>query len=99
MKLRLLPIRTEAEQALAARVPKGRVFASGRAFVPFVKAALFLELQTAALNSGVKPLTLITSPTTGGAGEPPSAAPAPAASTEQPKGQRHRPGQAALRLG
>jgi len=26
----------------------GRVFASGRAFVPFVKASLFLQLQTAA---------------------------------------------------
>src|SRR3954447_16758635 len=36
MGLRLLPVITEAEQALAAKVPRGRVFASGKAFVPFV---------------------------------------------------------------
>ena len=57
MGLRLLPVRTDTERALAAKVPKGRVFASGRAFVPFIKASLFTELQAAALNSGVKPLS------------------------------------------
>ena len=56
MGLRLLPIRTDTERALAAKVPRGRVFATGRAFVPFIKAALLTELQAAALNSGVKPL-------------------------------------------
>src|SRR5690349_19210387 len=48
MSLRMLRVRTEEHRALAAQLPHGRVFASGRAFVPFVKAALFLQLQTAA---------------------------------------------------
>jgi hypothetical protein len=78
MGLRLLPIRTDTEQVLAAKVPRGRVFATGRAFVPFIKAALFTELQAAALNCGVKPLKLLTGPSSGGAGEPTPAAPAAA---------------------
>jgi hypothetical protein len=69
MGLRLLPIRTNTERALAAQVPKGRVFATGRAFVPFIKAALFTELQAAALNRGVNPLKLLTGPASTGAGE------------------------------
>src|SRR5918994_7152786 len=72
MDLRLLPVRTDAERALAAKLPRGRVFASGRAFVPFVKDALLTELQAAALNSGVKPLKLLTSPAASGASEPTS---------------------------
>src|SRR4051794_41921594 len=48
MSLRVLRVRTDEHRALAAQLPHGRVFASGRAFVPFVKAALFLKLQTAA---------------------------------------------------
>src|SRR4051812_28491384 len=48
MGLRVLRLRTDEHRALAAQLPHGRVFASGRAFVPFVKAALFLQLQTAA---------------------------------------------------
>jgi hypothetical protein len=70
MGLRLLPVRTDTERSLAAKVPRGRVFATGRAFVPFIKAALFTELQAAALNSGVKPLKLLTGPAASGAGEP-----------------------------
>jgi hypothetical protein len=77
--LRLLPVQTDLERALAAKVPRGRVFATGRAFVPFIKAALFTELQAAALNSGVKPLKLLTGPATSGVGEPTPAAPAAAA--------------------
>ena len=84
MGLRLLPISTEVEQVLAAQVPKGRVFASGKAFVPFVKATLFLELQTAALNSGVKPLKLLTGPTASGVGEPSPAAPESTTSSKKP---------------
>ena len=61
---------------LAAKVPRGRVFATGRAFVPFIKATLLTELQAAALNSGVKPLKLLTGPAATGAGEPTRAAPA-----------------------
>ena len=70
MGLRLLPVQTDTERALAAKVPRGRVFASGRAFVPFIMATLLTELQAAALNSGVKPLKLLTSPASSGVGEP-----------------------------
>lgn len=59
MGMRALPVHTDAEQALAAKLPRGRVFASGKAFVPFIKAALLTELQTAALNSGITPLKLV----------------------------------------
>ena len=48
MDLRMLRVRTAEHRALAAQLPHGRVFASGRAFVPFVKASLFLAVQTAA---------------------------------------------------
>jgi hypothetical protein len=86
MGLRTLPVRTETERALAAKVPKGRVFASGRAFVPFIKATLMTELQAAALNSGVKPLKLLTGPASTGAGEP-----TPAVPLTPPKGHRTGP--------
>jgi hypothetical protein len=76
MGLRLLPVRTEIERALAAQVPRGRVFATGRAFVPFIKDSLLTELQGAALNSGVKPLKLLTGPGSTGPGEPTSSTPA-----------------------
>jgi hypothetical protein len=48
MTLRMLRVRTDEHRALATQLPHGRVSASGRAFVPFVKAALFPQLQTAA---------------------------------------------------
>src|SRR3954470_16537649 len=48
MSLRVLRVKTDEHRALATQLPHGSVFASGRAFVPFVKAALFLQLQTAA---------------------------------------------------
>src|SRR4051812_40519475 len=48
MNMRVLRVRTDEHRALAAQLPHGRVFASGRAFVPFVKASLFMALQTAA---------------------------------------------------
>lgn len=53
MGMRVLVVDTEADQSVAARVPKGRVFASGRAFTPFVKAPLFAELT--ALHGGLEP--------------------------------------------
>ncbi len=86
MGLRLLPVQTDTERALAAKVPRGRVFASGRAFVPFIKATLLTELQAAALNSGVKPLKLLTGPASTGAGEATPAAPA-----KPPKGKGTAP--------
>ena len=68
MSLRVLRVRTDEHRALAAQLPHGRVFASGRAFVPFVKAALFMELQTAAQGaSGANGDKRVTD-TAGGAG-------------------------------
>lgn len=53
MGMRLLPVQTEEERALAAKVPKGKVFASGRGFVPFVKASLFAAIEAIAPASEV----------------------------------------------
>lgn len=44
MRMSSLVVATDAEQAIAAKVPKGRVFASGKAFVPFISAKLFAEI-------------------------------------------------------
>ena len=45
---------TEALRGLAGQLPAGRVFASGRAFVPFVKGGLYSQLA-AHLPAGVGP--------------------------------------------
>ncbi len=39
---------TEEHRELAAKLPRGRVFGSGKAFVPFVKAGIFTALAGAA---------------------------------------------------
>lgn len=44
MGMRVLRIASEEHVALTARLPSGRIFASGRGFVPFVKAELFAKL-------------------------------------------------------
>ena len=44
MGMRLLRLETEEQRALAAKLPRGRVFESGRAFVPFVKRPIFESL-------------------------------------------------------
>jgi hypothetical protein len=38
---------TDEQKALAAKLPRGRVFASGRAFVPFVRAGLYESIVAA----------------------------------------------------
>ena len=38
MGMRVLRPGTDEQRALAAKLPKGRVFGSGRAFVPFVES-------------------------------------------------------------
>ncbi|MDF2598983.1 MAG: hypothetical protein K0Q54_1806 [Methylobacterium brachiatum] len=48
MNMRTLLLRTEAHRTLAAELPQGRVFASGRAFVPFVKKSLYDRLSASA---------------------------------------------------
>ena len=47
MGMRVLRIASEDAVALAATLPSGRIFASGRGFVPFVKAELFAKLAAA----------------------------------------------------
>lgn len=47
MGMRVLRIVSEEGVAIAAKLPPGRVFASGRGFVPFVKAELFAKLEAA----------------------------------------------------
>src|SRR4051812_46026575 len=41
MGMQVLRPQTDEQRALAAKLPRGRVFASGRAFVPFVKPAVY----------------------------------------------------------
>jgi hypothetical protein len=48
MGMRVVPLDTAELQALAAKLPRGRVFASGRAFVPFVRAGLYQSIAAAA---------------------------------------------------
>src|SRR6185312_12374046 len=42
---RVLALTTEAQAHVAAKLTRGRLFANGRAFVPFVKAALYETLS------------------------------------------------------
>ena len=44
MGMRVLRLETDEQRALAAKLPRGRVFESGRAFVPFVKRPIFESL-------------------------------------------------------
>jgi hypothetical protein len=45
MGMRVLRLDTDEQRALAATLPQGRVFESGRAFVPFVKRPLYESLS------------------------------------------------------
>ncbi len=47
MGMQVLRIASEEAVTLAATLPSGRIFASGRGFVPFVKAELFAKLAAA----------------------------------------------------
>src|SRR4051812_13570458 len=71
MGMQVLRPETGEQRALAAKLPRGRVFASGRAFVPFVKAAVY------------GPLAAFGRPAEGeGAGEPESGCTASAGAPE-----------------
>ncbi|WP_036281124.1 hypothetical protein [Methylocystis sp. ATCC 49242] len=48
MGMRVVKLDTAELKALAAKLPRGKVFASGRAFVPFVKASLYASIVAAA---------------------------------------------------
>jgi hypothetical protein len=53
MGLNLVQADTGEQTALTEKLPKGRVFASGRAFVPFIKETLYTHLEGVAKASGV----------------------------------------------
>jgi hypothetical protein len=44
MSMQVLPISTNDQRSIAAQLPRGKVFASGRAFVPLVRAELYARL-------------------------------------------------------
>ena len=48
MGMRVLRLDTDEQRAVAAKLPRGRVFESGRAFVPFVKKPIFESLAARA---------------------------------------------------
>jgi hypothetical protein len=52
MGMRLLRTTTDEQRALAAKLPRGRVFKSGKAFVPFVKPRLYESLAALAGSPG-----------------------------------------------
>jgi len=56
MGMKLLCVTTEHQHSVAERLPKGKVFASGKGFVPFVKASLFAELVAVAPEAVVPDL-------------------------------------------
>ena len=64
---------------LAAQVPKGRVFASGKAFTPFIKAKLYASLEAAAgydrPGEPTRPGPTSVGSTVGGAGDTPATSP------------------------
>lgn len=45
MRMRVLRLSDEARQKLAGKLPQGRVFASGKAFVPFINQTLYGQLD------------------------------------------------------
>jgi len=54
------PVNSDALRALAGQLPRGKLFASGKAFVPFVRASLFDELLAEVpLAARLKPLRLV----------------------------------------
>jgi hypothetical protein len=52
MGVALLPVSSKEERELAAKLPRGRIFGTGKAFLPFIKKPLYDELQAAALKNG-----------------------------------------------
>lgn len=66
MGMATLPVTTDEHRAIAAKLPAGRVFASGKGFVPFVKAGLYNELAALAEPAGARKGTKATQP----AGDP-----------------------------
>jgi hypothetical protein len=55
MGMQVLRPETDEQRALAAKLPRGRVFASGKAFVPFVRTDLYEALTAVAGVSAAEP--------------------------------------------
>src|SRR4051812_26319016 len=52
MGMQVMRPENDEQRVLAAKLPKGRVFASGRAFVPFIKAAIYGPLAAVERRTG-----------------------------------------------
>jgi len=73
MNMHVIPVGDDAVRALAGKLPQGRIFGSGRAFVPFVSRQLYAELEkhipAAARTAKLK---VVASGSNAGAGTPPA---------------------------
>ena len=90
MKMRVLRVETEEQKAVARQLAPGRVFASGRAFTPFARAAVFsqlVELAGGTSDPSTKGSTASNGSAASGDQGPDPAPTAPA----DPKGGRSRP--------
>lgn len=82
MRMMTLPIAGAELEALADRLPHGKVFASGKAFVPFTKQSLYDELVAhVPVAQQIRPLRIVKAEVEpeGEGSVPPSPSPAPAA--------------------
>jgi len=60
MGMMVLPVTTDEQRDLASRLPAGKLFSSGKAFVPFVKGSLYdLLISHVPLKDQVRPLRLV----------------------------------------
>ena len=53
MSLNVLKVSGDQAQELATKIPPGRVHANGRGFVPFIRGALYAQLQDLAKAAGI----------------------------------------------
>jgi hypothetical protein len=58
MGIQTLRVESDEHRALAAKIPRGKIFASGRAFVPLIRAALYDQLVAAAGRTPTQPPSL-----------------------------------------
>ena len=91
MKMRVLRVETAEQKAVARQLAPGRVFASGRAFTPFARAAVFSQLVELAGDSSNHPSTNGSTASNGSAASGDQGpGPAPTAPAD-PKGGPSRP--------
>ena len=86
MGMMVLPVETAEQRTLADQLPAGKIFGSGKAFVPFVKGSLYDQLVAfVPLKDQVRPLRLVMAnePTAEGEGGADNPAPGGAARTSK----------------